>query len=506
MSIPNAQGQRTKKHKVFREFGGINTQPVRQAIDDNDFYWLENVQPIGFGNSKVVPQRSYLATLPQTAYYFSNYNINNTPYLVAACVDGVVRQINVNTGAITVIGSGFSTSNVSTAQWANQYLLIIDTTGYYTWDGTTLVNRSGVTGAPSTGTSIATYSGRVWITSGRTLSYSAPASVSDFQPASAGGSTTLTDETLVSNINGIISANNYLYVFGDDSINIIGDVRITTGTTTTTFSNVNISSSIGSNFPLSAESFYRSIWFANTSGVYSVYGATPRKASDKLDGIFQLIDFTKPITAGTVYLNNIYCYALCFTYNDPALGSRSLLALTSRDKWFLVSPVSYSTYNNTITFITTAVVAGKQNLYGTDGTNIFNMFNNTSLNMSWKMQTKLFDDSSPLIDKQVLKIGIEAILPGTTTTVLNVSIDTESSSSNYILGNQLALTFNNNFGTPLYFTNNSGTPLGWAATGPGWFKQDVSNIGKYFGATITSTTPQVTINNIAFQYELGAIW
>jgi len=506
MSIPSAPGQRQKKNKVFREFGGINTQAARQSIDDNDFYWIENVHPIGYGNAKVVPQRSFLTTLPSQAYYFSNYNINNTPYLVAACADGVVRQINANTGAITTIGSGFSTTGVQTAQWANQYLLIVDTTGYYSWDGTTLVSRGGVTGAPPNGTSIATFSGRVWISSGRTLNYSAPASVSDFQVGSAGGSTTLTDETLVSKINGLISANNFLYVFGDDSINIIGDVRIASGTTTTTFSNVNISSSVGSTFPLSVESFYRSIWFANTSGVYSVYGATPKKASDKLDGIFQLIDFTKPITAGTVYLNNIYCYAVCFTYNDPTLGARNLIAMTARDKWFLVAPIAYSTYSNQIKFITTAVIAGKQNLYGTDGTNIFNMFSNTTANMTWQIKTKLYDDGSPLIDKQVLKIGVEGILPASTQTVLNVTIDSESSSNSYSLGNQLSLTFYNNFGTPLYFTNNFGTPLGWAATGPGWFKQDVSNIGKYFGSTITSTTPQFIVGNIAWQYETGAIW
>ncbi len=40
----------------------------------------------------------------------------------------------------------------------------------------------------------------------------------------------------------------------------------------------------GTDLPQSIISYYRSIWYMNESGIYALYGATPRKASDALDG------------------------------------------------------------------------------------------------------------------------------------------------------------------------------------------------------------------------------
>jgi hypothetical protein len=94
---------------------------------------------------------------------------------------------------------------------------------------------------------IATFSGRVWIAQGRTVYYSAAGSYSDFTSVSA-GAVTLTDSTLHGNIQYLLSANNFLYIFGDDSINVFSDVRVTTSGTTL-FTNTNVSASVGSKRP-----------------------------------------------------------------------------------------------------------------------------------------------------------------------------------------------------------------------------------------------------------------
>jgi hypothetical protein len=59
------------------------------------------------------------------------------------------------------------------------------------------------------------------------------------------GNINLADDTLHSNIKSIISANNFLYVFGENSINVFSDVRVST-TGATLFTNTNVSASVGS--------------------------------------------------------------------------------------------------------------------------------------------------------------------------------------------------------------------------------------------------------------------
>jgi hypothetical protein len=38
------------------------------------------------------------------------------------------------------------------------------------------------------------------------------------------------------------------------------------------------------------------------------------------------------------------------------------------------------------------------------------------------------------------------------------------------------------------------------------FMGDVSNTGKYIGATVSSTAPQVQVTNLLVQYKKGASW
>ena len=72
----------------------------------------------------------------------------------------------------------------------------------------------------NTNTDVASFQGRTWIAQGRTVFYSGANTYNDFVSVSA-GSLVLTDSTVHSNVTALISANNFLYVFGDDSINVL---------------------------------------------------------------------------------------------------------------------------------------------------------------------------------------------------------------------------------------------------------------------------------------------
>jgi hypothetical protein len=93
--------------------------------------------------------------------------------------------------------------------------------------------------------------------------------INDFINVSS-GFLTLTDSTLRTDISTIIAANNFLYVFGEDSINVFSDVRVNSVTGETLFTNTNVSASIGSGFKYAIFPYFRSMLFLNRYGVYAL--------------------------------------------------------------------------------------------------------------------------------------------------------------------------------------------------------------------------------------------
>jgi hypothetical protein len=384
---------------------------------------------------------------------------------------GVVTQIVVTnpgagyTSAPTITFSGGSGNNAAA-------------TGVYTADSSV---------------DISSFQGRVWIAQGRTVFYSAAGSYNDFVTVSA-GNLNLQDDTLHSKITALISANNFLYVFGDDSINVFSDVRVGT-TGLTTFTNTNVSASVGSRRIEAIFPYFRSLLFMNDYGVYALVGATTTKLSDPLDGIFPLIDFTQPVSGGQVLLNNILCAAFNFTYNDPVQGARPLQAVFFDKKWFLTS-------QGTLTHITSAPLVNGISMYGTGGTNLVKLYSSSTAAINSNVQTALWPLTDVIRDKQALKMGIEATL--TNGLILNVTVDSQSNvSPTYSLTN--VVTWYNNSGTTIGWINNSSTLIGWyGGSGYQLYKSDAQQYGKYLGLTLTSNNAGFTYNTFEMEYELRA--
>ena len=357
---------------------------------------------------------------------------------------------------------------------------------------------ANVSVVPSGGTSIASYAGRVWVASARTVVFSAPNSYQDFSTVNAGGSFIVTDETLHSNINQLSVGNNFLYVTGDTSINVIGDVRVNTGITV--FSNTNVSSSIGSTYPASIVPYYRAMWFANRFGTYALYGSTTQKSSDALDGVFPLIDLTKAISAAQFIVYNVLCLAFLVQYVDPVTGSRPLLLVFANKKWFFASQGA------AMTFVAGSSPSGIPTLYGTDGTSLYELFSDTASNVQHTMQTKLWDMGDPLRVKQVLKLGIESLLKVSAAPSINISVDTEYSyqTASALLGNSVA--WSNNNGKIVQWQNNALQNVNWIESNYSFTKVDVSNYGNYIGLTLSASTPQMVYLGFHLQYEMRAIW
>ena len=653
-----AAAEQKKSYEVVKQFKGVNTKANRTAIGDDEFYWLENAMPIGYGNLKITPTYSNVGsvTFSNTVTFYCSANIGLVDYLVAFEADGSAEYVRLDTNAKGTIGAAgtFSGSGVNISQWKNDRILIGDPAkGYFTWDGTNLIfigsvgqigivqGGTGYTSAPAviisapnsangvqatavatitanvvssititeagtgytssptvtfnggggsganavsgittfaTGTvsvlvtaggtgytnasnltvtiagggganaaaqgivsggivtqvvmtnvgsgytnssnitvtiaggggtnatakaiintepvvGIQSFSGRVWIANGRTVTYSGAGSYSDFTSVSA-GTVTLTDATLHGNITQLLSANNFLYIFGDDSINVFSDVRVTNAGTTL-FTNTNVSASVGSKLPYAIYPYFRSVLFMNNYGIYALVGSTTTKVSDALDGVFPNIDFTAPVYAGQVLLNNILCAAFNFKYTGglgTSSSSRYIQAIFFEKKWFFTSAGS------DLAYITSAPLGGKINLYGSNGNSCVRLYADASSNIASYVQTSLNPMKDPIRTKQALKVGIEATL--TSAAELTVTVDSETGSSLPVALGQL-VTWVNNLSNVISWTNNSSVVITWYGGG-GYtlYKTDAKQWGKYLGMTVTSTGANFVINGFEYEHEL----
>jgi hypothetical protein len=653
-----AAAEQKKSYEVVKQFKGVNTKANRTAIGDDEFYWLENAMPIGYGNLKITPTYSNVGsvTFSNTVTFYCSANIGLVDYLLAFQADGSAEYVRLDTNAKgTIAGAGtFSGSGVNTSQWKNDRVLIADPAkGYFTWDAKDLIfvgsvgqigivqGGSGYTSKPAviisapntangvqatadcvitanavssititeagtgynasptvtfvggggsganavagittfvTGTvsvlvtnggtgyttasnlvvtisgggganataqgivsggivtqvvmtnggsgytnssnisvsitggggsnatakaiinsepcvGIQSFSGRVWIANGRTVSYTGAGSYSDFTSISA-GQVTLTDATLHGNIVQLVSANNFLYIFGDDSINVFSDVRVTNAGTTL-FTNTNVSASVGTKLQNAIYPYFRSVLFMNNYGVYALVGSTTTKISDSLDGVFPYIDFTYPVYAGQVLLNNILCAAFNFKYTGGlgvSSSSRYIQAIFFEKKWFFTSA------SNNLAYIASAPLGGRINLYGSDGNSCVRLYADTTSAIDSYVQTSLNPMKDPIRTKQALKVGIEATL--TNATQLTVTVDSETGQSTPVLLGEL-VTWINNLSIPIAWINNSSATISWYGGG-GYtlYKTDAKQWGKYLGMTVTSTGANFVINGFEYEHEL----
>lgn len=145
----------------LQQFEGLNTRAARQAIGDNEFFWIENMFPVGPANLRAMYGKgmdTYIAPSGKTVVWFFHYVLLGVPYIAIFLSDGTAVQVNLDTNAQTSIsattGKFYNGTFLPDAvQWGSQYLLIIsrnstdpNTTedGYAVWDGSLLYTAGTV--------------------------------------------------------------------------------------------------------------------------------------------------------------------------------------------------------------------------------------------------------------------------------------------------------------------------------------------------------------------------
>ena len=430
----------------------------------------------------------------------ASFNTFRTGTVAVTITNGGSGYINAANTVVTISGAGSNAAGTAIISGGQVTQVIMTNPGSgYLANTTVAITGGGATNAATAVASVnlndivdvATFSGRVWVAAGRTVFYTAAGSYSDFTSVSA-GSFTLTDSTLHGNIRAIVSANNFLYIFGDDSINVFSDLRVTS-TGSTLFTNTNVSASVGTRRIKAIFPYFRSVLFMNDYGVYALVGSTTSKLSDPLDGIFTSIDFSLPVTGGQVLLNNILCAAFNFTYAPAGETPRQLQAVFFDKKWFLTS-------QGALDLITSLPVAGLINLYGVDDKDFYKLYNSSTAPINSQIQTALSPMQDTIRTKQALKFGVEAILGQGATFTITVDSE-EGSSPPYTLNN--FAQWINNASQVIPWINNSSVVIGWTTTNTYFlYKSDAQQYGKYLGLTLESSDPNFVVSTFEMEHEL----
>lgn len=265
------------------------------------------------------------------------------------------------------------------------------------------------------GSTIAVYAGRVWIGLRRTITFTAPNSTTDFSPANAGGSFIMTDSAFIGAVKKLLSSLDVLWIFGESSVNQLSNVQVGTGNVTT-FSNVNISSSIGTIFPQSVVSFLRQIFFATSFGIYSQIGITPKRLSSDIDGTIALINFDKAVIGALGIHNEILVFLVFCFYNDPRLCVERPIMLTYFDeKWYV------SSQGDDLTLIASVEDTGRYRVFGTDGNLFYELF--VEPGISHRLESPLLDLDDAIVTKEFSRLQASVAIGRI---VLNVTVTPET--------------------------------------------------------------------------------
>lgn len=419
------------------------------------------------------------------------YNLGATVAFTGGSGSGAAGTVTVVGGIVTAItitnaGTGYKAADTITA---------------------TISPAPGGTGSGATATAIpwpqftlnpttlAVYQGRVWLAGGRTMTWTGTSGYDDAKAANASGSTILSDADLVHSITALRGLNNFLYIFGDNSIKQIGTISVSGSATV--FTIVTLSSDQGTTFPQTVLSYNRLILFANKVGVYAIFGASVEKISAQMDGIFQNIVFDQPLQAALNDINNIHCYMVLADYNDAVKNiTRTIFMVFMNKKWFLVSQ------GNGINVCVTVPVAGLLRTYASSGNDITQILADPTVGVPIRIQTALSADKKPYIQKRALRYLATLTEQGSSPSqTIAITIDTENGSFEQDFSISLVTTWVNNAMVTVPWTNASGGVVTWAGVGNVIQREPAVGTGIYLGMTMTGTFVKLTVANLVLEYQ-----
>jgi hypothetical protein len=334
------------------------------------------------------------------------------------------------------------------------------------------------------GNAIATYAGRIWIATGKAISYTDIDAYNFF--GGAGGQLTIADSYLHNNITALFSAFGFLYIFGDTMVDVLSNVQVNSGVTS--FSRTNLTTSIGTTFPNSIFGYYRQLVFANAFGFYALSGASPEKISDSLDGLFTSSVFVGGALYGcSVSIEGKLAKAWMlrivdrFTTLYGTNVTRTIIVCQLRNKWFFYYP------GFDIASMVEIPTNGVPTIYAFTATapsNLYTFFTLTEAATLSYWQTKLWDGSMTMLSKESIKVMIEMTFGPNVVTPASPAITVDNENGLYTIAN-----------------------LKPAGAGFNYLKGNPQTSGgRYIGMSVKGLLTDVTYSAIGLQFRETTPW
>lgn len=458
---------------VERNWLGMNSDSARQGLKPGQFSWLTNLIPLAPGDLAVVPGKNSVASVSgETINSFDTATINGVSYLLVATSLGNAYAYNIGSYTKYTMKTGIGTSGVTFSPFQNEYVLILDGTNMYYWNG----SSSTTVTVPwsNAAQAIAYWGGRVWVASGLTVFFSAPNSVTDWTVADGGGSFIVSDSYLEGTVKAFVPSQDYMYIVGLGGVLIVSNIQLLSNNTTY-FQVTNASQVSGVISVNGATPYAASMLLANAHGVQAFYGVTYKELSGDMDIFFSNVDFTKTISVavGTIY-NQLCFLTLCYYTPDK----KWYIVGLSNGKWFTVDM-------GTLSLLSWVTINAAPAAFATDGTNIYELFVNNTSNLSIKMETAFTDGGDPTSIKEAQKFGVEVNIANSASAISGTSMSFTADSEN---GSNPSQSFN-------------------LSPGYNWLRQSMSQYGQYIGITLTGTVQSGTvIEGYMAQFKRSVPW
>lgn len=439
------QSDNTPNIITIEGWKGVNQQSKRSSIDDQELWWSENLYQIAAGNLRSMwgpspPIYTAPAGLSIRRIFFGFYGNDLPQYGVPPpgrrgfmfLSDGSIDEVDLDTKAVTRIGGGQQLWNpVAPAYWADTVVWrprwvggvlgevggvlfgspggqqAGDVGGLVAWDGTNVyttgmqapnwltyadVTATNWTTMPSGLPDIYTmevYNSRLWVAGKDVISWSAPTNATDFSDVDGGGSIAYSGNKLVFAYTELAASSGYLYCFGDSSCDVISQPTVIGQGTpsspiTTVFQYNNADPQVGHRFPRPAGRWGRYLILYNGAGIWEMLGGDAQNISEKISNLHSTIDTSEfyPTFAVTTQMFGFRVLLCNARMTDPFGQTRSFLLMWNGNNWTVASQhynlIEIGQYEDSSVIIP----------YGTDGTNLYQLFWRPDATLPKRLSTK----------------------------------------------------------------------------------------------------------------------
>lgn len=445
---------------------------------------------VGFGGGSGITGATVVATLVAGGIASVTVTAGGTGFTTAPILTvsggggtGATLTASISGGAIssvTVTAAGTGYTSVPA--------IIIGAGANHAAEAIATMMPSGVSG-----TTIETFSGRVIVgapfqagnsPTGGVFFLSAPQSLTNFSTAAGGLVFTSNDRFLRARYVVMRQSNGYLYPFGDSSVSVISNIQTAGSPITTTFNYQNVDPQVGVAWRDSCQDFGRTSLFANSLGVFGLYGGAVTKVSSKIDHLFAtaIAPAAGGVTpsAAVANIRSIKVYMMLMTTVDPTTGqTRKVMAAWDQTNWFVI------TQGVSLTYIGTQEVNSNLAAWGTDGSKLYPMLTTPSPTLQKKISSKLYGAQDVMIQKQAMMYYIQAVDRSTDSHGVTMQMFVDTENGGYL--SEFAPTFP---GVP--------PPTGFSRQVYGAKAPEV--VGQELGFTLTSMSPDFEIQHAALGY------